>query len=80
MYELSKLTGVPQFTLATIMTCENAPRVDTLERICIGLGITLSDYFAEEKTELEPELSRFSSSARRLNSKQRNFFKNFWQP
>jgi len=71
MYELSKLTQVPQSTLATIMTRGNAPRVDTLERICAGLGITLSDFFAEEQPEIEPEFRRLLETAKKLTPEQR---------
>ena len=49
MYELSKLSGVPQSTLATIMAGKTSPRVDTIEQICAGIGITLSDFFNEDE-------------------------------
>ena len=72
MYKLSELTQVPQSTLATIMTRSgNAPRVDTIERICTGFGITLADFFAEEQPELAPEFRRLLETAKKLTPEQR---------
>lgn len=48
MYELSKLSGVPQSTLATIMAGETSPKTNTVEQICKGLGISLADFFSCE--------------------------------
>lgn len=47
IYELSKVTGVTQSTLQSVMS-GNSPRTDTIERICQGLGITMADFFSLE--------------------------------
>lgn len=44
VYELSKITGVRQSTLQHVMA-GNSTRTDTIERICKGLGITMSEFF-----------------------------------
>jgi DNA-binding Xre family transcriptional regulator len=48
VYELSKITGVRQSTLQHVMD-GNSPRIDTLERICQGLEITISEFFINDQ-------------------------------
>lgn len=47
------------------------PSLDTLEKICAALGITLGDFFAPDKMELEPEILRFLQSAKKLTPDER---------
>ena len=46
MYKLSKTSGVAQSTLSNMFNRNNAPSIGTLEDICRGFGITLSQFFA----------------------------------
>ena len=56
-YRLSKESGLTESTLANIFQRNAMPSLDTLERICAGFGITLSQFFADgEMVELTPEL------------------------
>lgn len=56
-YRLSKESGLSESTIANIFKRNNVPTIATLEAICEGLGITLSQFFAEdEMVELTPEL------------------------
>lgn len=56
-YRLSVNSGLSQSTLANIFRRNNIPTIATLEAICKGFGITLSQFFAEgEMVELTPEL------------------------
>lgn len=48
LYRLSKESGVPQSTLSNLFSRNNAPTIGTLEDICKGFGISLSQFFAEE--------------------------------
>ena len=58
-YRLSKESGLSESTIANIFKRNNVPTIATLEAICDGLGITLSQFFAEdEMVELTPELKR----------------------
>lgn len=46
IYELSKLSGIAQSTLNEIMQGRSArPRIDTITKICLGLGIPVKDFF-----------------------------------
>lgn len=46
MYKLSKASGVAQSTLSNMFSRNNVPSIGTLEDICNGFGITLSQFFA----------------------------------
>ena len=56
-YKLSKVCGLSESTLANIFKRNTMPSISTLESICKGFGITLSQFFADnEMVELTPEL------------------------
>lgn len=56
-YKLSKACGLSESTLANIFKRNTMPSIPTLESICKGFGITLSQFFADnEMVELTPEL------------------------
>ena len=56
-YRLSKKCGLSESTLANIFRRNTMPSITTLEAICNGFGITLSQFLAEdEMVELTPEL------------------------
>lgn len=46
-YELAKRSGLEQSTISTWYRKGQVPRLQTLEKVCLGLGITLSQFFAE---------------------------------
>ena len=50
-YRLSQLSGISQSSLGRIMVQENLPSLITLEKICIALGVTLSQFFQEGNSE-----------------------------
>lgn len=57
MYRLAKERGLPESTVANIYRRNAVPSIDTLEKICPGLGITLAQFFADgEMVEMTPEL------------------------
>ena len=49
MYALSKRTEISQSSLSNLMKRGSIPTFFTLDRICDGLGITLSQFFAEDE-------------------------------
>lgn len=58
-YRLSKNSGLSESTLANIFKRNTMPSIATLEAICNGFGITLSQFFAEgEMVELTPDLQQ----------------------
>lgn len=60
MYALSQKTNISQSSLSNLMKRGSIPTFFTLDRICEGLGITLSQFFAEdnEKRDLTQEQKR----------------------
>ena len=63
MYELAQEMGITQSTLTSIMKRGNAPKIDTLQRICDAVGITLAQFFMEDE-----QLEILSGEEKRLVS------------
>ena len=56
-YKLAKNCGLSESTIANVFKRNTMPSVPTLEAICKGFNITISQFFAdEEMVELSPEL------------------------
>ena len=56
-YRLAKNSGLSESTIANIFKRNTMPSIPTLEAVCRGMGITLSQFFAEgPMVELTPEL------------------------
>lgn len=56
-YRLAKNSGLSESTIANIFKRNTEPSISTLEGICGGLGITVSQFFAEDGVvELTPDL------------------------
>ena len=72
-YRLSKECGLSQSTLANIFRRNNMPSIITLETICNGFGITISQFFAEgDMVELTPEIKELFDSWANLTVEQKN--------
>ena len=71
-YRLSKECGLSQSTLTNIFHRGTSPSIYTLETICRGFGITLSQFFAEgEMVEMTPELKKLFEGWRPLTPQQK---------
>lgn len=58
-YRLSKKCGLSESTIGNIFKRNTVPSIPTLEIICKGFGITLSQFFAEgDMVEMTPELKQ----------------------
>ena len=56
-YKLAKRCGLSESTVANIYRRNTVPSIATLETICSGFGITMSQFFAEgDMVEITPEL------------------------
>ncbi len=57
-YRLAKNSGLAESTIINIFKRNTVPSVTTIEAICKGFGITLSQFFAEgDIVDLTPEFS-----------------------
>jgi len=71
-YRLAKECGLSESTLANIFRRNAHPSIPTLEAICKGFGITLSQFFAEnEMVELSPELKELFNGWATLTAAQK---------
>jgi len=71
-YRLAINCGLSHATIANIYKRNTVPSVSTLEAICKGFGITLSQFFAEgEMVELTPELQEVFASWADLTPRQK---------
>ena len=71
-YQLARKCGLSDATIANIFRRNNMPSIPTLEAICQGYGITLSQFFAEgEMVELTPDLKEVFDSWSSLSPEQK---------
>ena len=74
-YKLAKLSGVPQSTINSMFRKYNNPTIYTLECLCKGLDISLSEFFYEHTQPLHNEkhddFQLLTQEWSKLNSKQR---------
>ncbi len=72
-YRLSKVCGLSESTLANIFRRNTLPSISTLEAICKGFGITLSQFFAEDDmVEMTPEMKDLFDSWVSLTPQQKS--------
>lgn len=72
-YRLSKECGLAQSTIGNIYRRNTEPSLATLEAICKGFNITLSQFFSDnEMVELTPELKELFDYWANLTPKQKN--------
>ena len=57
-YRLSKTSGIPYSSINSLFSKNNNPSISTLEKICAGLGITLSEFFADYESNTNPRKNR----------------------
>lgn len=71
-YRLAIASGLAQSTVANIFNRNTIPSVATLDSLCAGFGITLSQFFAEdEPVALTREQTDLLAAWRSLSTSQR---------
>lgn len=60
-YTLAKNSGIAQSTISTWYRKQLQPSIASIEKICAGLGITLSEFFEES----EPEYAKSMTAEQR---------------
>ena len=71
-YKMSELSGLSHTTLANVFKRNTVPSISTLQAICNGFGITLSQFFAEgDMVAMTPELKQLFEGWVNLNPKQK---------
>lgn len=56
-YQLAKVSGIAYSTLSTMIHKQNMPSLPTLQRLCDGFGISMTDFFEPDRSSssLTPE-------------------------
>lgn len=69
---LAKLSGIAQSSLSYIESGKAQPTVETLNKICATLGISLAEFFADdqEPVSIPPHLKRLLDQSRDLTPEQ----------
>lgn len=71
-YRLARECGLSDSTIHNIYKRNTSPSIPTLETICRGFGITLSQFFAEgDMVEMTPELKELFEGWRPLTPQQK---------
>ena len=72
-YRLAKECGLSESTIANIFRRNSVPSITTLESICNGFGITLSQFFADgDMVELTPQAKELFDHWVTLTPEQKN--------
>ena len=72
-YRLAKECGLSESTIANIFRRNSVPSITTLESICNGFGITLSQFFADgDMVELTPQAKELFDNWVTLKKKKKN--------
>lgn len=70
IYKLAQTSGVSASHIQRIEKEEKCPTIETLNRICKGLGITLTDFFSIENKSLPIEYLELINNMKNLPLKQ----------
>ena len=73
-YRLAQMSGLHESTISNIYRWNNIPTITTLESICKAFGITLSQFFADDDSdmvEVTPELKVLLDAWKPLTPTQR---------
>lgn len=69
VYRLSVESGLPQSTITNMFNRETLPSIITLQALCDGFGITMSDFFTEDAANQEIDYDEFRKIFDRLSAK-----------
>ncbi|RGZ01898.1 helix-turn-helix transcriptional regulator [Clostridium sp. AM58-1XD] len=50
-YQLAKASGIAYSTLNTMINKENMPSLPTLQKLCHGFGISITDFFEPDRSQ-----------------------------
>lgn len=78
-YKLAQEADIPQSTISNILNRPSEPTVSTMEVICKGFGITLSEFFAEgsDPVSLSDEQKQVLDNWAKLSEEQRKMLLGF---
>ncbi len=74
-YRLSQITGISQSAFSKIARQQSSLSLDTIQRICDALGISVAQFFSEpgEYPDLTPDQVRLLNSWALLDEKKKDY-------
>ena len=80
-YKLAQRSGIAQSSISTLLNRKSVPTIQTLEKICEGLGITLAQFFAgdEEFPDLTADQKQLLSDWNAMDDHQKELVKAYIQ-
>lgn len=80
-YRLAQESGIAQSSISTLLNRKSVPTIQTLEKICEGLGITLAQFFAddEEFPDLTADQKQLLSDWNAMDDHQKELVKAYIQ-
>lgn len=80
-YRLAQKSGIAQSSISTLLNRKSVPTIQTLEKICEGLDITLAQFFAgdEEIPDLTLEQKELLSDWNLMDEHQKELVKAYIQ-
>ena len=80
-YRLAQESGIAQSSISTLLNRKSVPTIQTLEKICEGLDITLAQFFAgdEEFPDLTADQKQLLSDWNAMDDHQKELVKAYIQ-
>lgn len=80
-YRLSQESGIAQSSISTLLNRKSVPTIQTLEKICEGLDITLAQFFAgdDEFPDLTAEQKQLLGNWNMMDEHQKELVKAYMQ-
>jgi len=75
--KLSTHTGISQSFISSIESNKQSPTINTLERICEVLGITIAEFFSKPNNTVPDSFKPLLDNVRQLSPNQRENLINF---
>lgn len=80
-YRLAQKSGISQSSISTLLNRQSVPTIQTLEKICKGLDMTLAQFFSEddELPNLTEEQKRFLTTWNAMNKQEKALVEAYMQ-
>lgn len=80
-YRLAQKSGIAQSSISTLLNRKSVPTIQTLERLCEGLDMTLAQFFAgdEEFPDLTADQKQLLAVWNEMDEHQRELVKAYMQ-
>ena len=80
-YRLAQKSGISQSSISTLLNRQSVPTIQTLEKICKGLDMTLAQFFSEddELPNLTEEQKRLLTTWNAMNKQEKALVEAYMQ-